>query len=286
MTTAYDKYGLPLGAGFVLYSGASLAWAPGGQGEAALYLLALVSAWLAGMVVKDHRRVWFWFCVALCAAIPVYLWTQAVNPNVGGGIIVLALAFAIAYNFVFFYPFAALGLALYPSRSACVAAALIILLGLGRFWRFIAALGALAAVAVALQKEGVAMSLYNRMGIWQDTINATTFFGHGFGSFQTVYETLPRRTNMFLQVAPHAYNDFLEMAMTLGIGAALLWVFLALAYEAAEPPLRLALCAYAVISLAFFPFWFLGPLLAFAIGGLSNNGVKYEIPTRFRPLYQ
>lgn len=269
---------------FVAYAGASVLWTVGDKVTAALHLLSLVAAWAFGKMVKDHEFFWKLFCLIVVALIPVYLLDRTINPNVGGAVLVLAFAAALAYEFWLVAPAFPLALFLYPSRNSIVAAAGVAVIALWRRYPVTAfALVSLGAVAF-LAKDNIGVSTLSRLGIWQDSINHMTFFGHGYASFMDAYTAFPIKRNMTDMIAPHAYNDFLEFVFMLGVGAIPLWLYLVLAYEAAPPQARLILLAFALLSLTFFPFWIIGHLVAFTLG--SINGDYNAVPLKHSALHR
>ena len=110
-----------------------------------------------------------------------------------------------------------------------------------------------------------------RLGIWQDTINHLTFFGSGWGSFQSAYEGFAVKTNMTLLIAPHAYNDALELMFDLGIGSILAWWLVALSWEGRNWPDRLVCLTFFVCGLTYFPLWIVGPFFTLTLGHLSQT---------------
>lgn len=271
---------------FVAYAGTSVLWTVGDKVLAILHLLSLVAFWFFGKAVKDHEFIWKLFCLIVVALIPVYLLDRTINPNVGGVILVLAFAGALAYQQWLLAPLFPFALFLYPSRNSIVAAAGVAVIAIGRRFPVTAfAVVALGAIAF-LAKDNIGVSTLSRLGIWQDTINHMTFFGHGYASFFDAYTAFPVKRNMTDMLAPHAYNDFLEFVFMLGIGAIPLWLYLVAAYEAAGPQARLILLAYALLSLTFFPFWIVGHVVAFTLGSVGNHGEKDEVPIGGTALYR
>jgi hypothetical protein len=255
---------------FVGYALVSLAWAPSINWFAMANLMSLIVAFYLGMVLDEPRKVWIWFIAAMTLLIPIYLFVGVLNHNYAAAAIVMALAIAITYDWYLFIPFAAVGLYFAQSRGALFAAAAVLFVGL--FRRFPATAFICAALAiVAIATQHVGSSLWQRAGIWQDTLNHLSVFGSGIGSFQAEYTLWPRHTNMTLLTASHAYNDFLELAFELGIGVIPLWFMIAFCLENQGP--KLPILAFGILSLTYFPLFIpvVVQAFAFSLGHLTRN---------------
>lgn len=269
-----------LGALFVAYAllSATSWWATG-------YLLSLVCAFALGSLGVSAKTV----CVSLSLLMLPNIAMMAGarpeigyddfpfglfgNPNYIGCALALTLAGAIAFRLWWYVPIALGGLWLTQSRTAIVAGGCVCLVGLYSRYKTTALILGLLAMTVAVSVSGGReSSMWMRVGIWQDTINHITFFGHGWGSFQDIYASWPVHRNIGTQRAAHAYNDFLEIVFETGIASILLWLVVIRCLEVAAP-MRLVVLTYLVLSLSFFPLWVpvVGHFFAFALGHLSNQ---------------
>lgn len=274
---------LALGGGVLLaYATTSILWSPGDKLWAATVLASLVVSVAIGFYVKNLRLLWVIFSafmvlnflVSLSPDIPHGIFG---NPNYLGCAFTLALAGAIAYKLWWFLPFGFLGVYLTHSRGALAGVAVLCLASLwakNRFRAMVAALVAILFLVIASPERSGA--IFARLGIWQDTMNNLTIFGHGFGSFYEAYWAFPIHTNMTLVRASHAYNDVLELLFELGIGVIPLWFILAHAWSITESGQRLILLTFAVLSLTYFPLYIvpLGQLFAATVGHALRGDEK------------
>lgn len=261
-----------LGIGFVAYASASLVWGKGDKAYALTYLVFMVSAYLLGQITRSDRT-WIGVCVLSIAIFAIQPWF-IVNPNVLGCFLAISVAGAIAYRLWYFLPFLFAGLWWGQSRGALFATGVVCFVGLWRWSRFWALILPLAAILLILtQKPESIMPIASRLGVWQDTINHLIPFGHGWGSFQAHYAAFPVRTNMTLELAPHAYNDYLELISDLGIGALFLFLLVIIAWERDNPAAKLILLTFFALSLTYFPLWIpiVGHLFAYALGDLTSQ---------------
>lgn len=260
---------LVAGLGFVAYACVSWVWGPGGALplSALTLLLAFALGALASQVI--YEVLWKLSCAAVALSACLLLWL-GVNPNYVGAALALGLAAAIGYKWWWYTPFAAVGLVASGSRGSIFGAGVAVLLGFGRRYPTTAACVFLSAIALCLGLRSFD-SLYARLGIWQDTLNGLTFWGHGLGSFADWYASLEVKRNMTLTLAPHAYDDFLELVFELGIGSALLWLWLATLSPG--PEARLILWTFFALSLTYFPLWVpgVGHLFMFTLGYVWSN---------------
>lgn len=263
-------------AAFVVYAAASLQWSAGDHSLSGLWLASLVAAYAIGATTKNVRPIWLVF-LCLCTLNLIYcgwLWFGedryayglAGNQNYFGYALALGLAAAIAYDMLWFVPVAAVGLWFALSRWALVVAAVAAVVGLWRRYPMLSILlvAAYLLIAISYPREG---SLFQRLGIWQDTLNQLTLWGHGYGSFLQNYAAWPVHRNLTGLVAPHAYNDYLELVFELGIGAvfAVFAVILALRYSG---PDRLICAIFILSGLSYFPLYIpiLGHLFVMSLG--------------------
>lgn len=264
------------GLSFVLYALTSLAWAPATNWTAVANLLGMAGAYLAGLWITDHSRVWTGFILLSAAFGGAYLIAPVINPNYAGCLFALALAVSLVEAPLWALAFGPL-LAYTQSRGAILAGAAAIAIQYGRrFPTFAVTIIAFGVILVVSQKS-LGGSLIQRLGIWQDTLSDLTLFGHGWGSFEAWYTSLPVKTNMTLLIAPHAYNDYLELLAQLGIGAGFaiaLIIFCLFAEGSKLVPITFLLC-----GLTYFPLSIpiLAQAFAFSLGQLART--YHEVPT-------
>lgn len=261
------------GAVFVAWAGASLLWSKTVPVYPALYLTALIGAFLAGRILSPSglRLSWIVLLGIYTCALPFY---SFLGPNALGAVSAVAFGAALAFELWLFVPVAVLGLALSMSRGAILAAGIVSIAALWRQSRFAAYLAFLCLIAITFGlKNDLDSSLFTRLGLWQDTLNHLTLFGHGFGSFYDTNRGFEVHTNFTLAMPVHAYNDYLELISDLGIGAIPLWVLIALSIDGVRYREGLILLAFAVLSLSFFPFYIpiLGQLFALTLGQASKG---------------
>lgn len=91
-----------------------------------------------------------------------------------------------------------------------------------------------------------------RLAMYMDTIDGLTRWGHGPGSFFSLYPEFASRTDTMFTRPESVHNDFLEMVFEFGVGAipllALVWLGLITA-----GPQRYVLAAWCVIAMVSFP---------------------------------
>lgn len=268
------------GAGFILWAGLPAMWS--GRLLAVAHVLSLAVAFFVGWFVTKPRVVWIGFLSLLVANLALALatgtWGLAGNPNYFGCALALGMAAIVGYQLWYFLPFVLGGLYYCQSRAGLFAAGFVCLIGLWNSYRA-TALMALPIAGLMVVGKG-SESMWQRMGIWQDTLNHLTFFGNGYGTFLGAYERFAFKTNVTLALAPHAYNDFLELTFELGVGAILLWVFILLCFEHLSRAERLICLTFFVLGLTYFPFYIIGQVLAFSLGTI---GAKYGAMETYRP---
>jgi hypothetical protein len=264
---------LVLGVALIAFVSLTIAGSRGSWLYPSIYFGAMVLAFIIGAIVTDLRPIW------LGAAIAVALGTVGLvlfpenfsSPNVLACGIVLTLVAASVYQIWWFIPFGLAGLFATQSRTAWLGIAAAAFAALWNRSRIIAVWVLIAALVFgATIKNDLDASFLSRIGIWQDTINHMTPFGHGFGSFFEEYSRFAVRTNMF-QLAPAAYNDFLQIVFELGFGSVLAVAFAVACLDRARGPQTLILIAYAAMSLTFFPLYIpiIGHLVALTLGHLA-----------------
>lgn len=258
---------------FFAYAGLSVGWSAGGWVAASLWLGSLAGAFWLGTRAADPSHWCFWFCITGAAGLALHFTVPILNPNYIGCFAVFCLAIAFTYSWHWLYPVFGTAIALSFSRGAILAGAALTALAYGR--RYPVTTFCLACAALVLVMEGKAelgSSTAFRLGVWQDTINHFTFFGHGFGSFMAEYTAFSVKTNATFVVAPHAYNDFLELVFELGIGTVFLLFLIVAAFETADAG-RLVIAAVILLGFTYFPLS-IPPIaqgFAFALGYLLRS---------------
>lgn len=264
---------LYMAGAFVLYALTSLCL----QSDAsAMFFFALfVASFGIGWLMHDWcEELWLCLGAALVASTaltyPFLQWGLFGNPNAIGCAFALCFAACVTYRCWFLLPFQALGVLWSGSRGAIAVSGAVILAKLFNTHRATAMLLASGAVLFILLDHRGSGSFFHRLGVWQDTINSMTLWGHGLGNYLGWYTSLPVQRNL-AGFATHAYNDFLELLWTFGIGVAPLWLFLLWSLGAPTRE-RLILLTFLGLGLSFFPL-FLWPLalpFAFTLGAQAH----------------
>lgn len=275
------------GLGFVGWAGLSLLWSPT-PWEGGALLALLVCGWAVGQWAQDLRRLWVGLCAAaslnlLFAFLEFALWWDggdfrwyglAGSSGRLGAVMAMGFAAALAYRIWWFLPIGAVGLLYASSRGALAAAGIATMIYLWRSHRATAmCLALLSILAGLVLRDDAGASLIGRLGIWQDAINHLTLWGHGLGSFAAEYASWPRHTAPVGQLSGHAYNDILELIFDLGVGSAFAWACIVAAFERHGPD-RLICVTFAILGLAYFPLWVVGPAFTMSLAHLANHGAK------------
>jgi len=255
---------IALAGGFVLAYVLATAEPP-----AAIGFVSLIAAYALGLWLADLEMFWIGWCVLSTLGLAIYAFflTDFLNPNYPACFVAIGLAAALAYRLWWFIPPGIIGLALFQSRGAIVAASAAAFLWLWRHSRVgaVIAILVLVSIIVDLSPAQRADAIAQRLGIWHDTMAHLTVWGHGYGNFAREYASFPVRTNMTLALAPHAYNDFLELTFDFGLFAIPLWLVVALSLESADRDTALIVVAFLALGLTFFPFYVPGVAHAFVL---------------------
>lgn len=265
---------LGCGVAFTCYAAASLPMHPQG----AILLGALVGSFILGFVLRDLFWIWVAFASFLAANLALHLYEDAWgvygNPNYFGCALAIGLASALVYRLWAFLPVPLVGLWLTQSRGAILGASAALFIWLWPRYKVTAfALAALGLVAILGSSHSEAAGIWQRFGIWQDTLNHLTVFGSGWASFFDAYWDFQTKTNVGFARASHAYNDYLELIFELGIGAIFLWAFVIQVMSNSKSEAKLVIYTYGVMALTFFPLyvWPIGPLVAMTLGNLVRD---------------
>lgn len=271
-----------VGGALLTYAAISISWSEGDKWMASVWLAMLSLSFVLGMWLKSLSWVWRVFIWILLANLGasliewyVYDWPGyglAGNPNYLGVALAIAMAAAIGNRWWVYAVLLCGGLVWTNSRGAIIAGGVACFMGLWYHARATGWIAALLAISAGIWvKTDGGSTLWQRLGIWQDSINHLTFFGSGWGSFQHTYTAFPIKTNMTALIAPHAYNDFLELAFELGIGAVLVWWLIAICFEGRNWADRLVCVTFGAAALTYFPLWVIGPLFTLTLGHLSQT---------------
>lgn len=257
------------GALALAYALVSLLWAPGGQLWALAEIATLVIAFWIGRQY-DPSRLWLWFPVIALAPLPFVF---HLNPDYVACVISLATVMAVAYDQWLFIPIGFGALWFCGARGPILATGIGILYLKFKKYPAISMCTVLLALLVDLNLHHGLGPTFQRIGIWQDTINHLSVWGHGFGSFATIYRTWSPHTNVTFYLPTHAYNDPLELISDLGVGTIPLWFFLALAIIGTDRCSRAILLTFALLGLTYFPLWIppCAQIAALALGHLSKR---------------
>lgn len=281
------------GGAFVLYACASLLWSVGDPIWSLAILASLVASYILGTYLPRPHLLWLAFLCILTlnfGTIPWGLpWGIWGGQNYLGAALAIGLAGAIVYEHFLFVPIMAIGVLWTHSRGAILAVGGIFLISLWRWSKSVAIglvlLSCVVAISVSIDR-GNSISFWARMGIWQDTIEHLTLFGSGWGSFADAYASWPVHRNSmgtypltqeYPVLASHPYNDFLEMIFELGIGAVVLWIFLACTLST-DSSAKLIVWTFFILALTHFPLHILplGQLLALTFGSMSQRRTKCQ----------
>lgn len=280
LTIPKDRSWLAYGSGlaFICYAAASVLWVPKHTLESSVFLVTLVLAFWLGYFLRSMCWLWVGFCSFLCINLAFHLWEDAWgvygNPNYFGCALAIGLASALAYRLWPFLPVLAGGLWLTQSRGAILgASAALFIWAWPKYKATAICLVGLGVVAILNSSHGQADGMWQRLGIWQDTLNHLTIWGAGWGSFYEAYWTFPIKTNMGFARAGHAYNDLLELTFELGLGVVLLWAFVIKIMSESTHETKLIIWTYLACALTFFPLyvWPIGPLVAATLGHLVKE---------------
>jgi hypothetical protein len=146
----------------------------------------------------------------------------------------MALLLALGYRLWWLVP-GLLPTLIFGSRAPLLAAGLA---GLFLFWPknwrygaspFIALLLPAGAAVIAFHAIGNPTfwdSMDDRLGVWLDTVQGLSLFGHGLGSFMPDFPALQHHSDPLMIRYENTHNDMLQVIYELGIGGAVLIGFL------------------------------------------------------------
>ena len=262
-----------VGAIAIAYALTSLLWAPEGQPWAFAELASLCVAFALGRMLYVQKTIWTVLVWVVSAATIAYVIFPIINPNYFGCVIALAFVIAVAFNIWWHLPFLAFGLWFTADRGAIIASGVGAGYYIFKYFPATAICTALLAIPLAIViKHDNGASLFQRIGIWQDTLEHMTFFGHGFGSFAATYATWSPHTNITFYLPTHAYNDSLELVSDLGLGAIPIWIFIALCLGP-DRGHRAIFLTFVVLGFSYYPLWIppCAQIAVFVLGTLSRD---------------
>lgn len=268
-----------LGAVFVLWCLATLAWTPQideGIGEA-IHLIVLAAAFALGSTVTNMRPLYAGAAVGVAISgavataehlgllmLPAYGYPAGMffNSNTMGETAALVVAACMASRLWWGAAFALPALILGNGRGPLLA--LVIVGFVGVWWLakrarmpavasivgLVLIVGAFALAPFAWRSN----SISHRLAIWSDTARAVTLTGHGLGSFWSEFPKTAVRTAMVDRSRPaRAHNEALDIAFEVGIiGIALIAAFVLTLFGPLSAE-RLVLIAVAVEACFAFP---------------------------------
>lgn len=194
------------------------------------------------------------------------------NKNYMAEAAALVLVYAVARNERVMAALCAAATLLPATRAVLLAIGAAALSQLPARLRWVALIGAAAALppalAIALVVTGDT-SLGDRIAIWQDTFAHITLFGYGIGSF---VETYPHIAAAYVrQTRPmHPHNEFLWLAFETGIvGLALAWLCIGILLARATACERAVIVVFIVEACFAFPLH--NPVTAFTFALVAGR---------------
>jgi O-antigen ligase len=228
----------------------SLSWtaSPLDGGDAAFKIALAVSAFAVGSSIADVRplfagaaiglavssviavlQAFGWHGVASIDDTPAGLFANRDRLAAAAAVVMIGCAGLQQWRLA---PLMMPALVLANSRAAWLAVGVSLFVWIKRpFWeRAVVVLGLTVAVLLMRGGRGLDLATSERLWIWQDTLPALTFFGHGLGSFR---ELFPTYLNAFAQLWPslstptrpeHPHNELLWLLFEGGVPALTLFV--------------------------------------------------------------
>lgn len=277
------------GLAFVFYAAISVAWSHPYDGLSGLFqLIILAEAFWFGSQLEDLKQVTIgfglgiWFSSVVLCGIPVPAASDHAglfgNSNVLGELSALVLVLAASQRIWWLVPGLLPALLLSHCRGALLAVAgafAIWLWGKSRL-----ATGVLVVTAGAfVLMSGSLPSIQQRLDMWSGVVSHLTFFGHGLGSFYTLYP-LYSPFDTLLQRPEHLHNDLLELIFELGfVGAIAISAFaISTLVLKGNRAIKLCLSALAIEALFGFP---LHTAVTAVLGGIiAGHAVRNRVDIR------
>lgn len=189
------------------------------------------TAGYAGLFVNDATFAWV-LVLTIVAALTLYLWWLIPGLLVGLFLLDSRVAWlSLGVTFV----------AWIWSKSRLLASVLTICMCL---------------IGLVLYELGYkSAGTFERIDIWKDTINGFSLFGHGLGSFSTLFPQFADHIDTFTFKAIHAHSDILELIFEtgfIGFGLALIFFTLLISTQSNS---RFVIIAFIVIAAFAFPIY-------------------------------
>ena len=268
--------GHALGLGAIAYAGLTLAWTAniydGVKGL--LHFVFLASVFLIGNRAQSLRLAFVMMGWGVAISGVVAVWQQHdhnivthatldsglfYNSDILGNAAILVLAGLILYRSSWPYyswwsvPFVALASYMAWSRGAFVAFAAMALMWLWPRSRKLAfgfiAVGLVLFAYPLLIKAGFAI----RWQMLLDNFNAVNFWGHGLGSYQTIFPLYATHLDSMLLDPVRAHFDLLQFWIEMGPGALLFAALIAISLLGQCEPARIILIGFMIEGLFGFP---------------------------------
>ncbi len=258
---------------FVAIAAASLFWTPApidGIGELFVFVMGAALLFLGSQT--DDLRPFFIGCVAGLGISSVVCIAQAlgwhpmaeravapapfglfVNGNYLAEAAALVLVAAVAERMWWAIPVLAPSLILPHARGAALAVAVA---AVAYFWNKSRAVSVALCLSIVLISVWVVQHMDSaaseRLTIWQSTMTGLTFWGHGIGSFWSVYPTFDQGA-IIDSMPAHPHNEFLHIAFELGVPGVLAALVFCLMMAGPIDTPRLVLVALLVEACLAFP---------------------------------
>jgi hypothetical protein len=248
-----------------------MVWSQGDPKLPAAHLISLVVCFAIGRCLWQERW-WFWYFPLAALAFCLSPW---LNPNFLGAVLALGIAIALAFEWTLAAVALAPMLLWTGSRGAIIAGAATAGLAFARRYPTTALTIAVFGGLYAMSLRSIDSSLLARLGIWHDTLEHMTLWGSGWGSFADAYASWPVHRNLTLELAPHAYNDVLQLTFELGLGACAVWLFLGAVLTRASWRYALIAACFALLGLTYFPLWL--PVVSHTFALALGAGLQKEL---------
>lgn len=182
------------------------------------------------------------------------------NRNYLGEMAAVALVAAVGYRLWWAIPGLLLALALAMSKAAFLGVGIASMVAIWRHSR-VQAVCALAAFGIAgfvasqiIGGFDSTRSLGVRLDIWSTALSNLTVFGHGSGSFQSMYVLIYEYTSIPLGRPENAHNEFINLAFEVGVpGIMAAAIFAVAAWRGGLQTERCILAALGAIAVFGFP---------------------------------
>ncbi len=230
------------GACFLAYAAISVLWAPHAL-FGFMQMSALAAVFLWAETLTDMRRVAIGTAAGLGASAILAIFQYAgwatlyfgtefpgglfINSNLFAEMSALVLVLLMVNRLWWWLPVTIPGLAI-GSRASLIALLCVVLAWVWSRSRIVGGLltGSLGVLTVYSVTTFGGKSITQRFGMWMDTIQGLTFWGHGIGSFEYLYPYFANRTDTLMTRPSFAHNDLLQLIFELGIGVVPLLVML------------------------------------------------------------